>query len=129
MENWYFQQIKIDFVKTFQLVESKNEYIVFIMAECYQRLYVHQLWSFVNLGIGTSTLELELELKLELILQTPLVPQGLWTPNLAGWWLRMRGAHLQSHVTLRYRGHVTNKKRYISTFTRAMDPKLSMVVT
>ena len=26
--------------------------------------------------------------------------QGLWTPNLAGWWLRMRGPHLQSHVTL-----------------------------
>ena len=37
----------------------------------------------------------------------------------------MRGPHPQSHVTLWSRGHVTNKKRYISTFTRAIDPKLS----
>ena len=41
----------------------------------------------------------------------------------------MRGPYPQSHVTLRYCGHVTNKKRYISTFTRPMDPKLSRVVT
>ena len=34
--------------------------------------------------------------------------QGLWTPNLAGWGLRMRGLHPQSHEILRYRGHVTN---------------------
>ena len=25
--------------------------------------------------------------------------EGLWIPNLAGWWLRMRGPHPQSHVT------------------------------
>ena len=76
-------------------------------------------------------MELGLELELELILQTPLflVPLGLWTPNLAGWWFRMRGPHPQSHVILRYRGHVTNKKCYISTFTRPMDPKLIRVVT
>ena len=30
---------------------------------------------------------------------------------------------------LQYRGHVTNKKRYISTLTRPIDPKLSKVVT
>ena len=36
--------------------------------------------------------------------------QSLWTPNLDGLWLKMRGSHPQSHVTLRYRGHVTNKK-------------------
>ena len=41
----------------------------------------------------------------------------------------MWGPHSQSHVTLRYRGHVTNKKRYIFTFTRPMDPKLNWVVT
>ena len=58
-----------------------------------------------------------------------LLLQGLWTPNLAGWWLKMRGSHPQSHVTLQYRGHVTNKKRYISTFTRPMDLKFSRVVT
>ena len=33
--------------------------------------------------------------------------QDLCTPNLARWWLRMRGPHPQSHVILRYRGHVT----------------------
>ena len=55
--------------------------------------------------------------------------QGLCTPILARWWLRMRGPYPQSHVTLRYCGHVTNKKRYISTFTRPMDPKLSRMVT
>ena len=41
----------------------------------------------------------------------------------------MREPHRQSHVALRYRGQVTNKKRYISTFTRSMDPKLTRVVT
>ena len=48
------------------------------------------LLAIVNLGIGISALELELEL--EMILQTPLFPvsYGLWTPNFAEWWLRMR---------------------------------------
>ena len=55
--------------------------------------------------------------------------QGLWTRNLAWWWLRVRRPHLQIHMTLQYRGHVTNKKRYISTLTRPMDPKTSRVVT
>ena len=36
----------------------------------------------------------------------------------------MRGPQPQSHVTLLYRGHVTNRKRSISIFTRSMDPKL-----
>ena len=58
-----------------------------------------------------------------------LLSQGLWTPNLANCWLRMRGRHPQSHVTLQYRGHVTTRKHYISTFTRLMDPKFSWVVT
>ena len=54
------------------------------MIHHYVHLTLH--WPFVNLGIGTSALESEL------ILQTPLfpVPEGLWTPNLAGWWFRMR---------------------------------------
>ena len=55
--------------------------------------------------------------------------QGLWTQNVAGWWLRMRETHPQSHVTHQPRGHVTNQRRYISTFARPMDPKLSRVVT
>ena len=99
--------------------------------ECFidKNLLHISLRPFVNLGIGTSALELELEL--ELILQTPLfpVPLGLWTPNLAGWWFRMRGPHPQSDVILRCRGHVTNKKRYISVFTRSMHLKLSWMVT
>ena len=41
----------------------------------------------------------------------------------------MRGPHPQSHVTLWYRGHGANNKRYISTFTRPVDPKLSRVFT
>ena len=51
--------------------------------------------------------------------------QGLWTPNLAWRWLRVTRSHPQIHVTLQYRGHVTNKKRYISTFTRLMDPNVA----
>ena len=39
--------------------------------------------------------------------------------------IRMRGPYPQSHVTLRYCGHVTNKKRFISTFTRPMNPKVN----
>ena len=58
-----------------------------------------------------------------------LLSQSLWTPNLAGWWLWMRGLHPQSHVKYRPRGHVTNQKRYISTFTRPMDHTLNKVVT
>ena len=42
---------------------------------------------------------------------------------------RMRGPQTKSHVTIQYRVHVTNKKRYISTFTRLMNPKLSRVVS
>ena len=41
----------------------------------------------------------------------------------------MRLPNSQCDVTLRYRGHVTNKISYISTFTRPMYPKLSRVVT
>ena len=37
----------------------------------------------------------------------------------------MRGPHLQSHVTHQSLGHVTNQKRYISTFTRPMNPNLA----
>ena len=41
----------------------------------------------------------------------------------------MRGPHPQSHLTLRYSGHVTNKKRYNSTFTRPMYPKRCSMLT
>ena len=98
---------------------------------CSQMFRRALVWSFVNLGIGTSALELQLALELERILITLLfwVLQGLWTPNLAGWWLRMKRPHPQSQVTLRCRGHMTNEKRNIPIFTRPMYPKLSRVVT
>ena len=54
--------------------------------------------------------------------------QGLWTPNLAGWWFRMKEPHPQSHVTHRPHGHAANQRCYISTFTRPMDPKLSRIL-
>ena len=38
----------------------------------------------------------------------------------------MRRSHLQSHVTYRSRGHVTNQKPCISTFTRSTDPNLAV---
>ena len=71
------------------------------------------------LGIGTLALEmeLELELELELILQTSLfpVPLDLRTPNLAGWWLRKRGPHPQSHVTynIAVKWQIKNKTLYL----------------
>ena len=58
-----------------------------------------------------------------------LLSQGLWTPNLVNWWLRMWGRHPQSQVTLQYRDHATNRKCYVSTFIRPMHPKLNWVVT
>ena len=50
-------------------------------------------------------------------------------PKLSRMVTVMRAPHPQSHVTLGYCGHVANKTRYISTFTRPMDPKFSSVVT
>ena len=48
--------------------------------------------------------------------------EGLWTPNLAGWWLRMRRLHQQSHVILWHRGHVAIKKTYLQ-FHNAHGPQ------
>ena len=54
--------------------------------------------------------------------------KGLWTPNLADWWLRMRDPHPQSHVVHEPRGHVTNQRCYISTFSSPADRKLSRIL-
>ena len=100
------------------------------LLSCIFRVHTLIFGPFVNLGIRTSALKLEFELELELILQTLLFsfPQSLSAPNLAGLLLRMRGPQPQSHVKLQYQVHVINKKSYISTFTRPIDPKLSRVV-
>ena len=50
---------------------------------------------------------------------------GLWTPNLAGCRLKMKGPHPQNHMTPQHHGHLTN----ISTFIWRVDSKLSRVVT
>ena len=67
-------------------------------------MHKEQRRPFINLGPGTSAPELELEL----IIQTPLFPilLSLWTPNLAGWWFRMKGIHL----THRSCGHVSGQE-------------------
>ena len=54
--------------------------------------------------------------------------QGIWTPNVAGCRLKMKGPHPQNHMTLQHHGHLTNKK-HISTFIWRVDSKLSRVVT
>ena len=41
----------------------------------------------------------------------------------------MKEPHRQSHVRLQDRGHLANKKRYTSTFTRPMVPIHRRVVT
>ena len=40
----------------------------------------------------------------------------------------MKEPHPQSQVTHRPLGHVTAQRRYISTFMRPMDPKLSRIL-
>ena len=57
---------------------------------------------------------------------SPLL-QGLCTPNSAGWWLRMRRPHPQSHVTL-ISWSLNKLKKHISTFTRPINSKLRSVV-
>ena len=54
-----------------------------------------------------------------------LFSQGLWTLNFAAWGIRVKKLHPQNHVTHQPSGHVTNRRRYNSIFTRPMDLKLS----
>ena len=69
----------------------------------------------IGIGIGTDTTNA--------IISISIRPMDTKPSRVVGF--RMRGPHPQSHVTLRCHGHVTNKERYISTFTRPMDPKLN----
>ena len=52
----------------------------------------------------------------------------IWTPNVAGWWLRIKESHPQSHVTLRLCGQVTNQKYFVLNFTRHKVHQLSRMV-
>ena len=59
------------------------------------------------------------------------LPQYLWLPNMASWWLTLRASHPRSHPTLDHvvlRDHVTNLK-HVSTTTIPMATKLGRVVT
>ena len=58
---------------------------------------------------------------------TSSLSQRLLTPNLEGWWLRMRGTYIQNHVTLWSCDQVTNKKYFIS-FLRRKAQELRRVV-
>ena len=59
--------------------------------------------------------------------------QGLCTPDLGGWWLRIREPHPQSHLTDQPLGHVTTQRRYVFTFISIGIPNLgtsySVVIT
>ena len=50
--------------------------------------------------------------------------EGLCTPNVAGWWLRMREPHLQSHVKYRSRGRVSSQNVLSPHLQGPWSPKL-----
>ena len=59
-------------------------------------------------------------------------PQEQEAPKFAGWWLRVRDSHFQSHISLWSFDYVMSydkQKRYISTCTRLTSTKLHTVVT
>ena len=64
-----------------------------------------------RIGIGTDITNV--------IISSPIRPMD---PKITGWWIRIRGPHPQSDVTLWSRGYMSNKESYIS---RSVDPKLS----
>ena len=47
-----------------------------------------------------------------------LIPQGLWAPNLTGWWIMIRGHIPQSHM----KSHDRKKALYFNS-TRPIDSK------
>ena len=97
----------------------------------FHKAYERKTWRVGDLGWGDSTHKVTWDFDIVATWQIKNViappSQDLWTPNLPGSWLRMMGLHLHCHVTHQPRGHVTNQKRYIFTFTRSMDPKLRLL--
>ena len=93
----------------------------------FDKAYGPQTWQGHDLGWGDLihkvTWHLDIVVKWQIKNIRSPFPQDLWTPNLAGWWLRMREPHPQSHVSHQLCGHVTSRKLYISTFTRPTTPK------
>ena len=71
---------------------------------------------FVNLGIGIG---IGTDITNAIIFSS-IRPLDL---NLAGWSLRLRGRHPQSHVTLRHCGHMTNKKTVYLCFHKTCGPQ------
>ena len=60
-----------------------------------------------------------------------LLPDCLWPPNFAGWYLTLTGFYPQSHVNLWSRGleRSWDKLNYISTITVPMATSLGRMVT
>ena len=108
--------------KTFVLSVFKTEKLWKIQCEDLQLYYFTKHGRnrpFVNLAIGIG-----IDITSDIISSSirPMDP-------FAAWGLGMEETHPQSHVTHQPSGHVMNQRRYISTFTSPMDPKLSRVVT
>ena len=67
-----------------------------------------------GIGIGTDITNV--------IISSSIRPMD---PKITGWWIRIRGRHPQSDVTLWSRGYVSNKESYISTSLDLWTPNLA----
>ena len=69
----------------------------------FHKAYGYQIWQGVDLGWGDPTHKVTWHFDIVVMWQIKSVisplSQGLWTPNLSLWWLRMKEPHLRSHVT------------------------------
>ena len=123
----FFESTTIDFVILFfcslSFSAKKRLEILFVhfhMAICKPRHWNLSTGIGIGNGIGIGT-----DIT-NAIISSSIRPMA---PRLSRAVLRMRRPHPESHVTLRYCGQAVNEKRYIFTFTRPMNPKLSRVVT
>ena len=55
------------------------------------------------------------------------LPQDLWPPHLADWWVNQRDHNQQSYVTLRSRGDMKSRYKHISTSPKAVTAKVGKV--
>ena len=69
----------------------------------------------------------------EILLQTKTtiapLPECLWPPNSARWWLTMKGSFLFSHMTLNIWSCEVTRQINISTTTMSMVIRLAWMVT
>ena len=117
MENWWLQQ-NVTWKVVERIIFENNNITAFQWPISKLRHW--------NLGIG---IEIGIRNGTDITNATFPVPQDIRTLRLPGWWFRMRVPNPQTHMRLQYCDHVTNKKRYTTTFTRPMDPDLTSVLT